>query len=110
MSPAQIAAEVSARYGVPVDPAVVRFIPQGVQAMPFDQVYSLRAQIHAAFEKGKAKNRGGTAPKPDIARLPGESDDAYMVRAKAEGAALRTIGEKLGISAPAVMSRLRKLA
>ena len=36
MAPEQIAADVSTRYGIPVDPACVHIIPAGVSTVPFD--------------------------------------------------------------------------
>jgi len=36
MTPEQIAAEVSAKYGIPVDPSCVQIVPQGVSTIPHD--------------------------------------------------------------------------
>ncbi len=106
MTPAEtIAAEVSARYGVPACPTVVRFLPLGAQSIPYDAPPTWAAQRRMEYANAaKAK----AVPKLGMHKAPDEADDAYLRRAVAAGATLRQIGDALGMSAPAALKRVRK--
>ncbi len=113
MTPDEIAAEVAARYGVTVQPGAVQIIPRGVSGIPIGEDWKSRRQVEYANRMRIARINAAAARKPadvGVPLLEGENRQDAIRRLRAEGCTLAVIAASVGISAPAVLKRLRRAA
>ncbi len=118
MTPEQIAAEVSARYGIPVSPAAVKIIPAGQMATHVEYVWNgrelkaiepqenpIRRMMNAQYKSRKAGERIAKAPKPFKVHPNVEYSQKRQAEARAmaaEGATYDDIATRWNVSQPFV--------
>lgn len=108
-----IAAEVSARYRVRVDPAVVQIIPRGVSGVDIHEGWKAKRQVEYANRMRAVRLNAAKAHKPEPVAVPlldGETRGDAIRRLRGDGCTLAVIAASVGISAPAVLKRLRRAA
>lgn len=109
MTPEQIAADVSARYGIPVAPDAVKIIPQGVSAHGVEYLWdgrelkatgenrSWKGQIKAEADRAKRRKHHNNVAKANDTRIRICVERIKKVRALADqGMTARQIADALG--------------